>query len=434
MIERYTRPEMGAVWEPENRFQKMLEVEKAVAVVQADMKMIPKIAAQQILKNSKFSLKRIADIEQVTKHDVMAFVKNVAENVGPHGKYLHFGLTSSDVLDTAFSLQVREASLILQVSMNAFEKSLETIIKKNTKTLCAGRTHGMWAEPVTFAFKMASFLSEHQRNQKRLKNAIEQFCVVKLSGAVGTYSTLPPQLESKVGQKLKLKIEDVATQVVPRDRHAELIFAISMIGSNLERLAVELRHLQRSEVAEVTEGFSQGQTGSSVMPHKKNPISSENITGLNRLLKSYLQASLDNIVLWHERDISHSSVERVIFPDAFILCDYMLARMTSVLDKLVVNKKRMLENIEQSKGVLFTSHLLLALVEQGLSRDEAYKHIQRLSHSLRDGEHLSTQIQSDPFLKDYLKPKDLKKLFSGDKYIQSTMPVIQRVLKKKRLK
>ncbi|WP_413287447.1 adenylosuccinate lyase [Bdellovibrio sp. HCB337] len=428
MIERYTRPEMGVIWDLDHRFGKMLEVEIALAQVQAQMGIIPRAAAKAIAEKGRFSVRRIAEIEKQTKHDVIAFVSNVAENVGPHGKFIHFGLTSSDVLDTAFSLQVREAGEILEKSMDALEKALVSLAKKHEDTLCAGRTHGMFAEPTTFGFKMLGFLAEFRRNRKRVEDALKQMMICKLSGAVGTYSSQGVDVETKVAKKLKLTPETIATQVIPRDRHAEMIHGLAMMMSGLERLSIELRHLQRSEVSEVTEGFSKGQKGSSAMPHKKNPISAENITGLARLVKGYAFTAMENIPLWHERDISHSSAERVIFPDAFIVTDYAVSRMANLLDGLEVNKKRMLDNIESSQGTLFSSHVLLALVDKGLRREEAYAHVQRLSHSLEKGEQLRDKIAKDPEVSKFLKAKELDEIFSGKKHKKSIKSVMKRGL------
>ena len=428
MIERYTRPEMGLVWDVEHKFSKMLEVETAVAKVQASMRIIPRAAALAIASKGRFSVKRILEIEKQTKHDVIAFVSNVAENVGQHGRYVHFGLTSSDVLDTAFSLQVRDAGRVLSKSLDFLEKSLKNLIRKQSDTMCAGRTHGMYAEPTTFGLKMAGFLAELQRNRQRLARALEQMEIAKLSGAVGTYSSQSPQVEAKVAKLLKLKRETVATQVIPRDRHAETLLALAMLGAGLERLAIELRHLQRSEVAEVTEGFTRGQKGSSAMPHKKNPISAENITGASRLLRSYAMASLENIALWHERDISHSSVERVIFPDSFILADYAVYRMAVLIEGLDVHKKKMSENMDLSQGQLFSSQVLLALVEKGLERELAYAHVQRLCHALGKGDHLKDQILKDPELKRLLKPREVLEIFKFSKNKKAIKEIIKRVL------
>lgn len=428
MIERYTRPEMGVLWNNEARFARMTEVEIAVSQAQSSLGIIPKQAAKEIAKNSKFSVKRILEIEKETKHDVIAFVTNLAENVGEWGRYIHYGMTSSDVLDTALSLQVRDAALVLSKSLDFLERSLKKKIRLEADTLCAGRTHGMFAEPTTFGLKLSGFLAELKRNRQRFDRACEQMRIVKLSGAVGTYSGQPPEVEARVAKILKLKTETVATQVIPRDRHAEVFLSLAMIGSGLERLAIELRHLQRSEVSEAIEGFTKGQKGSSAMPHKKNPISAENITGASRLLRSYAFAAMENIALWHERDISHSSVERVAFPDAFILCDYAVHRMAILIEGLNVDRKKMKENIELSQGQLFSSQVLLALVEKGMSRELAYSHVQRLCHSMGRGDDLMTKILSDSELNKILKPKEVTKVFSGERNRKNIRSVIKRVL------
>ncbi len=419
---------MGRIWEIENRFQKMMEVEIAVAQVQASLKIIPLKAAQQITQKARFSVERIHEIEQKTKHDVIAFVSCMAENVGEMGRFIHWGLTSSDVLDTAFSLQVVEAGNELEKTFQVFEKNLKIKIRKYSETLCAGRTHGMFAEVTTFGLKLAGFLAEFERNKSRVLRAIDQFRVVKLSGAVGTYSSQSAKVENLVGKKLKLIPETIATQVVPRDRHAEVIFSLAMMGAGIERFAIEMRHLQRSEVAEVTEGFSLGQKGSSAMPHKKNPISAENVTGLARLLKAYSQTALDNIPLWHERDISHSSAERVIFPDAFIVLDYMVNRMALLVEGLSVNEEQMQINIDRAQGQLFSSQILLALVDKGLDRETAYAHVQRLCHSLNKEEHLREKILNDSELKLLLKPKEVMDIFKGLKQKKSIKDTIGRIL------
>lgn len=416
MIERYTRPEMGLVWDQDHKFGKMMEVEIAVAEVQSAMGIIPRNAARLIKQKSRFTIKRINEIEKQTKHDVIAFVSAVAENVGPMGKYIHFGMTSSDVLDTAFSLQVREAGEVLMGSVLKLEKSLRVLVKKHEDTLCAGRTHGMFAEPTTFGFKMGGFLAELLRNKKRVQEALLQLQICKLSGAVGTFSAQPPEVEARVAKKLNLRRETIATQVIPRDRHAEVMNSLALLGTGLERLAIEFRHLQRSEVGEVTEGFTKGQKGSSAMPHKKNPISAENITGASRLLRAYALSALENVALWHERDISHSSVERVIFPDAFILADYALHRMNLLVEGLEVNKKRMLDNIESSQGQLFSSHVLLALVQKGMPRELAYAHVQRLCHAMGYGDHLKKKLKEDEEIGPWLKAKEIDDIFTGKKH------------------
>lgn len=427
MIDRYTRPEMGLLWHVDHRFGKMMEVEIAVAQVQANLGIIPKKAALEISRKSRFNVKRINEIEKETKHDVIAFVSNLAENVGPSGKYIHYGLTSSDVLDTAFSLQVREAGEVLMHSLKQMQKSLRNVMNKHADTLCAGRTHGMFAEPTTFGLKMAGFLAESQRNEKRLQQSLQNMLICKMSGAVGTYSSQSAKVEKAVAKKLRLRPEVVATQVIPRDRHSELLNSLAMIGTGLERLAVELRHLQRSDVSEVVEGFTKGQKGSSAMPHKKNPISAENITGLSRLLRSYAIAGMENVALWHERDISHSSVERVVFPDAFIVADYALNRMSILLDGLYVDKKRMMENIESSQGQIFSSHVLLSLIKKGMRREDAYALVQRLCHSLGYGEHLRDKLLIDDQVRSLLNPKEIEEIFTGKKHKKSIKEIIKRV-------
>lgn len=429
MIDRYTLPEMGEIWSLHARFKSMMAVEIAVAEAQAEVGMIPKKAALDIKKKSKFDVDRILELEATTKHDVIAFVSNMAENVGDSGKYIHYGLTSSDVIDTAVSVQIKDAAELVEQKIKKLETSLVAQIKAHAETICAGRTHGMHAEPTTFGMKLAGFLMELKRNKKRFAVAVDQAVIGKLSGAVGTYSAQDIQVEKKVCQKLGLTPETIATQVIPRDRHAELLFAISMLGAGLERLSVELRHLQRTEVGEVSEGFSKGQKGSSAMPHKKNPISSENITGLARLLRGYMLAASENIALWHERDISHSSVERVILPDAFILVDYALNRMAGVVANLDVNKERMLANMDLSSGHLFSSHVLLALIEKGLSREDAYKLVQKHAHGLKAGEHLKDSLLQDPEVSSKLTKKQLENIFSGVKHIEQIKKLIPRALK-----
>ena len=428
MIARYTREAMGHIWSQESRFEFMRQVEVAVAQVQASMNIIPREAATDIAKKShSVDIHRIEEIEKVTKHDVIAFVSHLAEKVGPHGRYIHFAMTSSDVLDTALSLQVRAAGEELIKSLQKFENALEQQVKKHAMTLCAGRTHGVHAEPTSFGLKLGGFLAELRRNELRLRSSLKDMEVGKLSGAVGTYSAQSPQVELGVCQKLKLKPETIATQVIPRDRHAQLFHNLAMLGGGLERLAVEFRHLQRTEVSEVSEGFFKGQKGSSAMPHKKNPIGAENITGVARLLRSYSQAAMENIALWHERDISHSSVERVALPDAFILCDYAVDRMAHVVQDLQVNPKRMLENMALSQGQLYSSHILLALVHKGLSREEAYKMVQRVSHSLKEGEGFEARLVEDKELSQYFGADELKKIFSGEVHKKAIAEALRRV-------
>ncbi len=429
MIVRYTRPEMAEVWTNMARFSAMLEVELAVADVQAKRGLIPESAAKNLRKLAKIDVAEIEKIEVTTKHDVIAFVSQVAASVGEDGRFLHFGLTSSDVLDTALSLQVRRAAEVLDNSLGKFEAALIEVIKGHEHTLCAGRTHGMHAEPTSFGVKMAGHLTELRRSRRRFQRAVQQMQVGKLSGAVGTFSALGPEIEADVCTQLKLKAEPVATQVIPRDRHAELFCSMALLGGGIERLAIELRHLQRTEVGEVKEGFAKGQKGSSAMPHKRNPISAENLTGAARLLRGYLSPALEDMALWHERDISHSSVERVILPDAFILLDYAVDRMAKVLKNLEVDEERMRQNLDLSQGQLFSSHLLLALVQGGMTREAAYVVAQELSHSLKPGEHLKEKALGDARVQKHVKATEVEAIFSGESHRKNWSALVARALK-----
>ncbi len=420
MIPRYSTELMNSQFAPDSRFEYMKTVEIECALVQAEMGLIPVKAAQDIKKKSKFQVERILEIEKTTKHDVIAFVSNLAENVGENGRYIHFGLTSSDVLDTAFSLQISDGLDIILAEVSDLKKELKKLVTRHKTTICAGRTHGIFAEITTFGFKMAGFVEELDRNIKRLRQVRENIRICKLSGAVGTSSAMPLEFEKQVAARLKLSVEPFATQVIPRDRHSDVLNALALLASGYERLAVEFRHLQRSEVGEVCEGFAKGQKGSSAMPHKKNPISAENLTGLSRLMRSYAQAGLENIALWHERDISHSSVERVVFPDAFQLAHYMSLRLKELVKGLIVDEKRMLDNTQKLGGVLYSSHLLLHLVDkQKMTREDAYALVQKLSHELKEGEHLKDKIAKDKKAAKLFSKNDLNGIFSGQKHLSS---------------
>ncbi len=427
MIERYTKPEMGAVFKAERRFHWMLEVEKAVAETQAGLGLIPQEAARAICERGRFDVARIDEIEKTTKHDVIAFVSCVAENVGPEGRWVHYGLTSSDVLDTALNLQITEAGTVLLSAVDRLIAVLRARAIGEADALCAGRTHGMHAEPTTFGMKLAGFWAEFQRHRGRLAAALEEIRIGKLSGAVGTYSTQDYQVEAGVCQRLGLRAETIATQVVPRDRHAAVFSTLALLGGGIERLAVELRHLQRTEIGEVVEAFSRGQKGSSAMPHKKNPISAENLTGAARLLRSYAASAFENMALWHERDISHSSVERVIVPDAFILAHYACSRMADLVDGLEVNHEAMLRTMSESQGFLFSSHLLLALVEKGLSREAAYALVQKLSHGLRAGQNLKDAALISPDVTSKLAASEIEAVFSGERHKRAIREHLKRV-------
>lgn len=431
MLNRYTRKQMGAIWTPENRFKNMLLVEKAVTKAQGELGLIPASAAKVICKKANFKLKNILKNEKKTKHDVVAFVQDLAHHVGGKEQvYIHWGLTSSDVLDTAFSLIIRDASKVLQLSFTQLKKALIKQSKKHAATLCCGRTHGITAEPITLGFKFLGFLKELERNEVRVFRAIKQVLLGKVSGAVGVYSTLSQKVEKRVCDILNLSVEPVTTQVIPRDHYAELILSLAMTASCLERIAVEIRHLQRSEVAEVSEGFKEGQTGSSAMPHKKNPIYSENITGISRLIRSYVMPSLENIVLWHERDISHSSVERIIFPSAFTLCDFALDRMAEVINNLHIDTHKMLKNLTAGGGVVFSSLLLTSLVKKGMTRTQAYQLIQSTSFDLAPGELLQNRLLKNKTALKYLNSREIKQIFSLKKIQKKISNRVNKLLKK----
>jgi adenylosuccinate lyase len=377
LIERYTRPEMGAVWSERRRLDAWLQVELAVVDALAEQGVVPADDADVIRDRASFTVEAVKERERVTDHDVAAFVDVVAESVGGAGRWVHHGLTSSDVLDTALALQLSQAGLILCGGAADYRNALIRRARGHAGTICVGRTHGIHAEPTTFGVKVAGFAFEAHRNLRRLERAVEGVSVGALSGAVGTYSANGPEVEAAVLSRLGLSREDVSTQVVPRDRHAELLEAVALAGAGLERFATEVRHLQRTEVREVEEPFRAGaQKGSSAMPHKRNPIVAERISGIARLLRGYAQTGLENVALWHERDISHSSVERVTLPDATILLDYAQHLAVRVVDGMVVHEDRMRANLEATHGALYSQRALLALVEAGMTRDEAYRIVQ----------------------------------------------------------
>ncbi len=377
MIDRYTRPEMGRIWTLENRYTKWVEVEVAACDAQAELGNIPKEAVARIRERATFDVARVAELEAELHHDVIALLTNVAENVGDDARYIHQGLTSSDVLDTGLALQVKDASDLIEADLDALMAVLKRRAFEHKKTVEVGRSHGIHAEPTTFGLKVALWYAEMGRNLKRFRAARHQMEVGMLSGAVGTFAHCDPRVETIACERLHLAPAPISTQVIQRDRHAHYLSALALIAASIERIAVELRHLQRTEVLEVEESFGKAQKGSSAMPHKKNPISAENLTGLSRLVRANAGAALENVPLWHERDISHSSVERVIFPDSTILVDYMLTRLTRVLDNLVVHADRMRENLALTHGLIHSQQVLLALTHAGVAREEAYRWVQR---------------------------------------------------------
>ena len=403
MIPRYTLGKMGAIWQEKTKFQKMLDVEIAACEALSKKGKIPKSALSKIKKKAKFNIDKIKQLEEKTNHDVAAFVSNIQGSVGAAGRYIHMGLTSNDVTDTALALQMGDAADIILQDLEEFNKVLGQKAKRYKRTPMIGRTHGVHAEPTTFGLKMALFYEENRRNMRRMQLAKETISVGKISGAVGTFSNIEPAIEEYVCKKLGLRAAVTSNQVIQRDRHAQYLTTIAIIGATLEKLAVDIRGLQRTEIREAEEYFSPTQKGSSAMPHKRNPITCERITGLARLLRANAHASLENIALWHERDISHSSVERVIMPDSTILIDYMLVKMTDIVRHLIVYPKRMLENLGETKGLIFSQRVLIALVKKDMARDKAYKLIQRNAMK-------TWQEQEEGFKENLLKDKEVRKL------------------------
>lgn len=412
MIARYTRPEMGRIWSEENSFQKWLDVEIFAAEGLAKLGKVPKAAIGRIRKKARFDLKRIRAIEAEVKHEIIAFLSSVAEFIGDDARYLHVGMTSSDVMDTALAIQFKEASAIIEDDIANLMKALRTQARRYKWTVQIGRTHGVHAEPTTFGLKLALWYQEMARNLSRFKKAVDDICVGQISGAVGTFAQISPKVEAYVCRKAGLKPALVSNQIIQRDRHAFYFATLAIIASSLEKFAVEVRHLQRTEVQEAEEPFSAGQKGSSAMPHKRNPILSENVCGLARLMRCYAMAAMENVALWHERDISHSSVERVIAPDATIALDFMLRRMTYVLGNLCVYPENMKRNLEKSGGTVFSEKVLLALVGKGIARDVAYRMVQR--HALKvgkEGGDLKRELLEDGEIRRSLSPKEIEAIW-----------------------
>ena len=431
MIPRYTRPEMGSIWTDQNKFQKWLEVEIATAEVEAEAGLIPKSAARAIRRKARFEVERILEIERQVKHDVIAFTTNVTEHVGREGRYLHYGLTSNDVVDTAQALQVRQASELLL----AGQKRLGEVLKKRAlefkHTPMIGRTHGIHAEPLTFGCKLAIWFEENRRNTERLAYAAEQMRVGKLSGAVGSYTHLAPSIEKKICERLGLRPAPVSSQVIQRDRHAFYLCTLAVCAASLEKIALEVRGLQRTEVREVEEYFSPEQKGSSAMPHKRNPVTAEQICGLARVVRANAQAALENVALWHERDISHSSVERVILPDSTILLDYLLAKTAKLVETMFVYPLRMRENLELLKGLIFSGQLLLDLVEKGVAREEAYRWVQRNAMRVWETrEDFRSLAERDEDIRRHLTPDEIARVFNVERYLKHVDEIFRRVFGK----
>ena len=431
MIPRYTRPEMANIFEPENRFKIWLEIETLAAEKMAALGSIPKSVPITLRKKGKFNVKRIDEIEREVKHDVIAFLTSVAESIGPESRYVHQGMTSSDVVDTAFAVQLTQAADLLMKDLDSLLKALKKQALKYKATLCIGRSHGIHAEPTTFGLKLAGHYAAFKRAKERLKNARAEIAVCTISGAVGTYATVDPAVEAYIAQKFKLKPEIVSTQVIPRDRHAMFFATLGVIAASIENLATEIRHLQRTEVREAEEFFSPGQKGSSAMPHKRNPILSENLTGLARLVRAYVTPALENVTLWHERDISHSSVERNIGPDACVTLDFALVRMTDIIEKLLVYPKTMRANLEKTGGLVFSQRVMLALTQNGISREDAYRIVQGSAMKVWESNGAQTlrgMLEKDPQVSKKLDKQALNAIFDYGAYIKNVDKIIKRAL------
>lgn len=428
MIDRYTRPEMGKIWTLENKFRTWLEVEIAVCEAWHRLGVIPAQEMEEIRKKADFDLERILEIEEKTKHDVIAFLTAVEEKVGPASRFIHLGCTSSDIVDTANSLLLYRAGKLIAQALEELLEVLKELSFKYKNLLAMGRTHGVHAEPTTFGLKFAGFYAEFKRHQKRWLDALENIRVGKISGAVGTYAHLPPEVEAITCELLGLKVDPISTQIIQRDRYAHYFTTLALMAGGIERLCVELRHLQRTEVLEVEEGFSKGQKGSSAMPHKKNPISAENLSGLARLVRTNSLASMENMALWHERDISHSSVERVIMPDSTILIHYMLGRLKGVLSNLRINEENIARNLMASFGLFYSQRVLLALIDKGLKRQEAYELVQKEALACWEEKvPFEDKVRSSKKIVEILGEKELDKLFDPQYYARHVDLIFKRV-------
>ena len=430
MIDRYSRKELKDIWSEENKYKIWLDIEIAAAEAMEKYKFIPKGVASVVKKKGRISVKRIHEIEAKVKHDVIAFLTSITEQAGIKARYLHQGMTSSDVLDTTLNIQLSQSGKIL---LSDIDKILSVLKKKANKykmTPCIGRSHGIHAEPITFGLKLASFYAEFKRNKERLKNSIENISTCAISGAVGTYANINPKIEVYVAKKLKLRPEPVSSQIIPRDRHADYFATLGIIASSVERVATEIRNLQRSEVYEVQEFFSKDQKGSSAMPHKKNPILSENLTGLARIIRGHVNPALENVALWHERDISHSSVERSIGPDANITLDFALVRLANLIDKMVVYPKKMLENLNLTHGLVFSQEVMLELTKTGMSREKAYKLVQgHAKNSLANKIDLIELLKKDKIIINKIPIKKIEKIFNYDKHFKNVSYIFKRVFR-----
>jgi adenylosuccinate lyase len=428
MIPRYSRPDMASIWTDDAKLQRWLDVELAVCRAWGRRGVIPAEDLHEIETKAAFSVERTLEIEATTNHDVVAFLTNVNENIGPASRWVHYGMTSSDVLDTGLGLAMVQSGKILVDGQKALTQALKARALEHRNTLCVGRTHGVHAEPTTFGLRLAGFAFESKRNEERLARAHEQIAYGKLSGAVGTYAMLEPGVEAEVMDELGLRCEPIATQVIPRDRHAEVVAQMAIAASGLERLAVEIRHLQRTEVREAEEAFGKGQKGSSAMPHKRNPITAERITGLARVIRANALPAMEDVALWHERDISHSSVERVILPDSYTLLDYLLATTTKLIEGLVIRPERMQQVLDSSYGLVFSQRVLLGLVAEGLTREEAYAAVQRNAMTAWDtGQQLQDLLAKDADVAGKIDPSRLDAMFDPSHHLRHLDEVFERV-------
>ena len=428
MIERYTRPEMGKIWEDDFKYKTWLQIEILACEARAELGQIPKEDVELIKQKAKFDVKKILEIEETTQHDVIAFLTNVAEYVGPVSRHIHYGMTSSDILDTTLSFQMKTAGEILLKDLEELRSILKDKALEYKNTLCVGRTHGIHAEPTTMGLKFALWFEETKRNITRLKSAVKQISVGQISGAVGTFEHLTPKVEEYVCEKMGLTPAPVSTQVIQRDRHAEYLSTLAIAGSTLEKIATEIRHLQKTEVLEAEEFFSKGQKGSSAMPHKRNPITCERIAGLARILRANALAGFENISLWHERDITHSSVERVIIPDSTILLNYMLAKMKDLIKNLLIYPENMLKNLNLTRGLVFSQTVLLKITEKGATREEAYKIVQTSAMKVwaDHNKYLKDELLSSDEAAKYLSKEEIETIFSNDKMLKNVDYIFQR--------
>tara|TARA_B100001996_G_scaffold158447_1_gene120798 strand:+ start:174 stop:1466 length:1293 start_codon:yes stop_codon:yes gene_type:complete len=430
MISRYSRKELVKIWSEENKYKIWLDIEIAAAEAMEKYKIIPKGVSSIVKKKTKIKVKRIHDIESKVKHDVIAFLTSVTEQAGIKARYLHQGMTSSDVLDTCLNLQLVQSGNILLEDIDKILSVLKKQAKKHKMTPCIGRSHGIHAEPLTFGLKLASFYEEFKRNRLRLKEAIENVSTCAISGAVGTFANVDPKIETYVAKKLKLKPEPISTQIIPRDRHAHYFSTLGIIAGSVERIATEIRHLQRSEVYELQEFFSKDQKGSSAMPHKKNPILSENLTGLARMVRSYVVPALENIALWHERDISHSSVERNIGPDANITLDFALIRLAGILDKMIIYPKKMIQNLNITKGLVFSQEIMLELTKSGIPREKSYRIVQsHAKESFSKNIDLIKLIKKDKKIIEKVSEKKIDSIFKYNKHFKNVNYIFKRIFK-----